>query len=87
MVDPISTYSKGKSFYSAQFSFTTDQGEKVSRYRSFPSELLADFESGRPVIVLYDPKKPEDFIFEKEKMPWVMVLGGIVFAILALLFA
>ncbi|MFZ6780777.1 DUF3592 domain-containing protein [Undibacterium sp. Ji83W] len=87
VVDPISNYTKRKSIYTAEFSFTTEKGEKITAKHSFPSELVADFEAGRPVSVLYDPSHPHEFIFEKEKASWYMVLGGIAFAIAALLFA
>jgi len=87
VVDPITNYTKRKSIYTAQFSFTTEKGEKITAKHSFPSELIADFEAGRPVTVLYNPSQPHDFIFEKEKASWVMVVGGIVFVIAALLLA
>ena len=87
VVDPISNYTKRKSIYTAEFSFTTEKGEKITAKHSFPSELVADFEAGRPVSVLYDPSHPHEFIFEKEKASWYMVLGGIAFAIAALVFA
>lgn len=87
VVDPISNYTKRKSGYSAEFTFTTEKGEKITRNRSFPSELVADFEAGRPVSVLYDPSHPQEFVFEKETPSWYMVFGGIAFAIAALVFA
>ncbi|MFZ6643165.1 DUF3592 domain-containing protein [Undibacterium sp. TC4M20W] len=87
VVDPIKDYTRRKSIYTAEFSFTTEKGEKITAKHSFPSELIADFEAGRPVSVLYDPNRPHEFVFEKEKASWYMVIGGIVFAIAALLFA
>jgi hypothetical protein len=49
-------------------------GNVVTRRRSFPEELLADFRSGTPVKVIYDPTDPSEFVFEKEKPSWFLIL-------------
>jgi Protein of unknown function (DUF3592) len=79
-VEPITDYtrrkSRGSETYSAEFTFTTEEGREVSKRRPFPKELLADFENGEPVIVLYDPRSPSRFVFEKESAEWTPFLMG-----------
>lgn len=90
-VDPIEKYtertSKGSKTYDADFTFTTEKGDKISAHKSFPAELVNDFKSGKPVKIFYDPGKPSDFIFEKEEPSWFMVITGLGLAIAAVLFA
>jgi Protein of unknown function (DUF3592) len=79
-VEPITDYTRrkrrGSEVYSAQFRFTTAEGREVGKRRPFPKELLADFENGAPVKVLYDPRSPSRFVFEKESASWTAFLMG-----------
>ncbi|MDP1982063.1 MAG: DUF3592 domain-containing protein [Sulfuritalea sp.] len=86
VVEPIKNYTKHKSTYISEFTFMTEKGERVTKKQSFPSELISDFEAGAPVKVLYNPSSPSEFVFEKEKPSWFLVLGGIAFAVLSVLF-
>jgi Protein of unknown function (DUF3592) len=85
VVEPIKDYtvskSKGSSTYSASFTFKTESGQAISKRRPFPEELLSDFERGRDVKVLYDPKNPSDFVFEKESASWLPMLVGVAFLV------
>lgn len=89
-VDPIASYTKrrsrGSTTYSADFSFKTSAGDTVHRRRTFPSALLADFENSRPVTVVYDPRNPSDFVFEKESASWIPFAMGAGFLVAALVF-
>ena len=91
VVDPIEGYSvrksRGDKTYSAEFHFTAQNGVKIVKSQSFPEELVADFNAKQPVNVLYDPNNPNDFIFERERASWMMVLGGLGLAVAALLLA
>lgn len=87
VVDPITDYTersrRGSKTYSAEFTFTTEAGQKIQRRQPFPGELLADFENGTPVIVRYDPSSPSDFMFEADEgslLPYLMGVGFIVAA-------
>ena len=79
-VEPITDYTRrkrrGSETYSAEFTFTTDEGREISKRRPFPQELLQDFENGEPVTVLYDPRNPSNFVFEKESASWTPFLMG-----------
>jgi hypothetical protein len=90
VLDPIKGYterhSRHSTTYTADFSFKTKDGQAVSRKRSFPKELIADFENGRPVNILYDPKNPSDFVFEKESASWWGVGMGAAFIVAAVFF-
>ncbi len=86
IVEPIKNYTKYKSTYTSEFTFTTEKGEKITKKQSFPSELIADFEAGTPVTVLYNPSSPSEFVFEKEKPSWFLVFGGIAFVAVSVLF-
>ena len=89
-VEPITDYTRrkkrGSVTYSADFTFTTEEGHEVSKRRPFPEELLQDFENGEPVIVLYDPRSPTNFMFDKESAEWTPFLMGGGFLIVALFF-
>jgi hypothetical protein len=87
IVQPIDSYTKRKSIYSAEFTFITEGGEKVTQRHSFPQELLKDFDSRTPVRVIYNPSNPREFIFEKESASWLTVVTGLGIAIAALIFA
>jgi hypothetical protein len=69
----------GSSTYTAEFKFSTAKGVAVQRKKSFPEALIADFENGTPVYVLYDPANPYEFVFEKEEPEWFLILFGIAF--------
>jgi hypothetical protein len=87
VVDPIDRYTERKGTYSASFTFTTKTGQKIARTQSFPKLLIKDFESGVPVKVVYDPRSPSDFVFEKDSPDtWVWVVGSIGFVVAALIF-
>lgn len=89
-VEPITDYTRrkrrGSETYSAEFTFTTEEGREVSKRRPFPKELLADFENGEPVTVLYDPRSPSRFVFEKESASWTPFLMGGGFLLVSLFF-
>lgn len=80
IVEPITNYtrmkSRGSTTYTAQFAFKTEEGQAISQKRSFPEELLEDFERGIPVKVLYDPRNPHEFVFEKETASWFIFVFG-----------
>lgn len=90
VVEPIEGYtvrkSRGSTTYSAQFSFKPESGRQVSKMKSFPEELLPDFKSGGPVKIFYDPRDPGEFVFEKEKPSWFLVLVGAGIVVAALIF-
>ena len=91
VVEPVANYTKrrssGSTTYTAEFTFKTDTGSVVTRRRSFPEELLADFRSGTPVKVIYDPRDPSEFVFEKEKPSWFLILAGSGFLVASLFLA
>jgi hypothetical protein len=87
VVEPIQSYTKRKSTYAAEFTFLTEKGQKITKKQSFPSELVADFEAQVPVKVLYNPANPSEFVFEKESASWLLIIGGIAFALVVILFA
>jgi hypothetical protein len=91
IVEPIEGYSarksKGMTTYTSEFTFKTDDGRVVTRKKSFPEELIKDFESRTPVKVYYDPRYPSEFVFEKENPSWLPIGMGVAFVIGALLFA
>ena len=90
VVEPISKYtertSKGVKTYTAEFHFKTAAGREVVQNHSFPEEVLTDFKARTPVKVLYDPRDPYTFVFEKEEPSWFLVLAGVGIAIAALVF-
>jgi hypothetical protein len=91
IVQPIAGYtqhkSKGSTTYTAEFTFKTESGSVITRKRSFPEELIKDFESKIPVKVLYDPRNPSEFVFEKETASWFLIGIGFAIAVAALIFA
>lgn len=90
VVEPIADYtrrkSKGGDTYSAEFTFKTEEGKIIRKRRPFPQVLLADFENGVPVKVLYDPASPSQFVFEKEQPDWLPMGLGAAFIIGAVFF-
>jgi hypothetical protein len=90
VVEPIAGYtehkSRGNTTYTAEFHFTTEKGTKIVKKQSFPEELLPDFSAQQPVKVLYNPNNESDFIFERERASWFLVLAGLGLAAAALLF-
>jgi hypothetical protein len=88
VVEPITKYmehsSRGSKTYLGEFHFKTASGREVVQKQSFPEEVLADFKAGTPVKVLYDPRDPYTFVFEKEQPSWMLVIGGVGIAIAAL---
>lgn len=90
VVEPVDSYtrrkSKGMDTYSADFTFTTEDGRVIKKRRPFPELLLADFQNGVPVKVLYDPANPADFVFEKEQPDWLPMGMGAAFIIGAIFF-
>lgn len=91
IVEPIAQYKevkrKGSTRYSAEFHFTTEDGQQIVTHHSFPAEVLADFEAGRPVEIVYLPGDPRTFAFAREKNSWTLVFTGIILAALAFIFA
>lgn len=89
VVDPIVDYStrtsRGSKTCSAEFNFTTDSQQKISKRQPFPCELIADFENSKPVSVRYDPASPYNFIFEAESAPLLPFVFGIGFILAAFL--
>jgi hypothetical protein len=86
-VKPIDGYTKRKSTYTAEFTFVTEEGRTITKKQSFPSELVKDFESNTPVDVVYNPADPSEFVFEKEKPEWFLIIAGVGLAVGALIFA
>jgi hypothetical protein len=86
-VEPISGYTKRKSTYTAEFTFVTEDGRKITKKQSFPSELVKDFEANAPVNVVYNPANPSEFVFEKQQPEWFLIVAGIGVAVAALIFA
>ena len=90
-VRPIQNYTahkqRGRTNYMATFNYKTATGSEVNRAKSFPEEVLKEFEAGRPVKIFYDPRNPSEFVFEKEDPGWLLVVGGVVIGVLALAFA
>jgi hypothetical protein len=80
VVDLIESYTRtkrrGHTTVSSTFTFRTARGRVVTRTRSFPEELIRNFEAGVPVTVLYDPANPYEFIFENENASWVPFAFG-----------
>lgn len=91
VVDPIEQYTEhrksGTSTYTAEFHFKTESGAEVRKKQSFPGKLLEDFKSNIPVKVIYDPRNPSIFAFQKEKTDWTSVWVGISLIVAALIFA
>lgn len=81
VVEPIEQYTRHRvrkvTTFSALIGFTTERGEHVQRERTFPNELLADFEAGHPVTVLYDPAQPTQFVFARDDWPWFEIITGL----------
>ena len=69
----------GSTTYTADFKFQTVDGRAIEKKKSFPKELITDFENGTPVYLLYDPSEPSEFVFEKEEPEWFLILFGVVF--------
>jgi hypothetical protein len=70
IVEPIVNYEKtdmsfGENFYVATFNYKTSDGRKITKERSFTSELLDDIKRNQPVVICYRPDDPENFYFEK----------------------
>ena len=91
VVEPITQYTefkkRGSSTYTAEFRFTTADGRKMTVKHSFPEEVLADFKASRPVEIVYMPSDPSHFVFAKEKASWMLVGGGVLLFLAALLLA
>lgn len=85
-VQPIQRYTKRRTIYSAEFTFMTEGGQQVTQTRSFPEELIKDFESGTPVRILYNPANPREFVFEKETPSWFPAVFGVGIAVAAFVF-
>lgn len=91
IVEPIANYQKFKSLgvstYTAEFHFKTDDGRDIIKKHSFPEELIADFNAGTPVRVLYMPNDPYTFVFEKDSPSWLPMIFGGFLAVAALILA
>ncbi len=89
VVAPIGDYSVfkrgGSSTYTAEFHFKTEDGREIVQKRSFPEEVLSDFQAGKPVEIVYLPNDPNTFVFAREKAGWGLVIGGGAFLVAALL--
>jgi hypothetical protein len=78
MVAPQHRSARRSATFTAEISFRTAQGQPVTRTRSFSRDVMDEFDNGRPVNILYDPKNPSEFMFEKESWPWSWLLAGLV---------
>jgi len=91
IAEPVGTYTERRSrtgtTYTGTFTFKTEGGQTFTVKRSFPEEVLMDFKRGAPVKVMYDPRDPSEFVWEKERGSWWGVgLGlGVLLAALFLL--
>ena len=90
-VQPIANYTQfkkgGSSTYTAEFHFKTEDGREIVQKHSFPEEVLADFNAGKPVQIVYLPNDPSTFVFASEKPGWMLVIIGSVLLVAALLLA
>jgi len=90
-VQPIANYTQfkkgGSSTYTAEFRFKTEEGREIVQKHSFPEEVLADFNAGKPVQIVYLPNDPSTFVFASEKPGWMLVIVGSVLLVAALLLA
>jgi hypothetical protein len=88
VVEPVANYTEfstsGSKVYTAEFRFQTATGQQVTKKSSFPEEVLADFKSGTPVRVIYDPRDPGEFVFERQQAAWSTIAIGVAIALLAL---
>jgi hypothetical protein len=88
IVDPIDSYTEhrqgGNYQYYAEFTFITDSGTVIKQKHKFPKEVIEDFKNGRPVNVLFDPKNPSDFIFEKDKSSSILIWCGVFLGIVSI---
>lgn len=91
VVEPIKQYTEfkksGSSTYTAEFRFKTEDGQQVVTKHSFPEEVLAEFKAARPVEIAYLPNDPTSFVFLKQTSSWLMVIGGVVLFLAAIILA
>jgi len=91
VVEPIEQYTEfkksGSSLYTAEFHFTTADGQAVVTKHSFPEEVLEDFKAERPVEVIYEARDPTSFVFASEKPSWTLVIVGALIFLAAIIFA
>ena len=70
----------------AEFKFRTAAGEEIQARRELPGYVADNFDAGRPVRVFYNPHHPSEFVFARERTSWLLIAGGIGFAVAALIF-
>lgn len=79
-IQPIDGYTRhkrrGSTTYTAQITFETSAGRKVSQRHSIPKDALDELERGATVRVRYDPDSPSQFIFEHESGEWLPAAMG-----------
>ena len=89
VVQPIQNYTEikksGQSIYTAEIAFKSQAGQEIRTKHSFPTEVLADFKSGTPVVVVYKPNDPHAFVFEREQPTWLLPAIGEGIALASLL--
>lgn len=87
-IQPIDGYTRhkrrGSTTYTAQITFETSAGSKVSQRHSLPKEALDELEHGSTVRVRYDPENPSQFIFEHESPEWLPPAMGAGFLVVGL---
>jgi hypothetical protein len=66
--------------FSAEIHFKTDDGRDVVATQVVPDDIIRDFESRRPVRVVYLPEEPSSFVFEKDAPGWTVVVIGVILA-------
>jgi hypothetical protein len=87
-IQPIDGYTqhkrRGSTTYTAQITFETSKGRKVSQRHSIPKDALDELEHGATVRVRYDPDSPSQFVFEHESAEWLPAAMGAGFLALGL---
>lgn len=89
-IEPIDGYTrrhrKGSTTYTAEITFETSKGRKVSQKHSIPKDAIDELERGGEVKVIYDPDSPSNFVFEKADSDWMPALVGGGFIVAAIFF-
>jgi hypothetical protein len=91
VVEPIGQYTEfkqsGSSTYTAEFHYTTVDGQPIVTKSSFPEEVLEEFKAGKPVEVIYQANDPGTFVFASEKPSWTLIVVGAVIFLAAIVLA
>lgn len=76
----------GSHTYTGTIRFKTADGREVTENHSIPSKALDSMKAGDTVLVYYDTRNPNDFVFAQEDTDYMMpiigvalIVGGLVF--------